>query len=83
MALAVLLVGGVSVPGWGDAYSADDSYLSISLPFSISMYNYSTSNPALQSNGASILLIDFLEGINRYFHHKNQSILLFRNHVRF
>ena len=51
---AVLLTGGVAVSGWGGAYSVDDSYAQITVPFAISMYGYSTTTPSIQSNGVSL-----------------------------
>jgi hypothetical protein len=51
---AVLLVGGVAVSGWGGNYNVDDAFLSVSAPFSVTMYTTTTSTPAVQSNGVSI-----------------------------
>jgi hypothetical protein len=50
----VLLVGGVTVSGWGGSTNVDDAYLAVSAPFTVSMYTSSTSSPAVQSNGVSI-----------------------------
>ncbi|CAF1335188.1 unnamed protein product [Rotaria sordida] len=52
---AVQLTGAVAVPGWGGAYSVDDASLPLSLPFSISLYGYSTSTASVQSNGCVCL----------------------------
>ncbi|CAF1450704.1 unnamed protein product [Rotaria sordida] len=56
---AVQLTGAVAVPGWGGAYSVDDAYLLLSLPFSISLYGYSTSTASVQSNGASLDIVSY------------------------
>ena len=56
---AVLLVGGVPISGWGGAYSVDDSFMTISAPFPITMYGVTTSSPSVQTNGVSDLLVTF------------------------
>ncbi|CAF4660646.1 unnamed protein product, partial [Rotaria socialis] len=52
---AVLLPGAVAVPTWGGMFSVDDSYSTLSIPFSISMYGYSTMSPSVTSNGVVCL----------------------------
>ncbi|CAF4052596.1 unnamed protein product, partial [Rotaria magnacalcarata] len=52
---AVQLTGGVTVPGWGGTVNVDDAYVTLSLPFSISLYGYVTSSASVQSNGCVCL----------------------------
>ncbi|CAM4844087.1 unnamed protein product [Rotaria magnacalcarata] len=49
------LTGGVTVPGWGGTVNVDDAYVTLSLPFSISLYGYVTSSASVQSNGCVCL----------------------------
>ncbi|CAF3219686.1 unnamed protein product [Rotaria sp. Silwood2] len=58
---AVQLAGGVVVPGWNSSVNVDDAYITLSLPFSISLYGYSTSTASVQSNGVSTLMIDLVK----------------------
>ncbi len=51
----VILQGGVNPPGWGGSANADDAVVNITTPFSITMYGYSTTTPAIQTNGVNIL----------------------------
>ncbi|CAF4763458.1 unnamed protein product, partial [Rotaria sp. Silwood2] len=48
---AVQLTGAVTISGWGGTVNVDDAYVTISLPFSISLYGYVTSSASVQSNG--------------------------------
>ncbi len=52
----MLLVDGVAVPGWGGQNNIDDAYVTVSIPFAISMYGVSTTTPSVQSNGVSNLI---------------------------
>lgn len=49
----VQLVGGVSVPGFGGSISVDDAAVMINLPLAITLYNYSSSNVTISTNGVS------------------------------
>ena len=51
-----MLQSGVNPPGWGGSSSLDDNFLLINIPFSISMYGYSTTTPSIQSNGVNSIL---------------------------
>ncbi|CAF1502750.1 unnamed protein product, partial [Rotaria sordida] len=48
---AVQLTGAVAIAGWSGTVSVDDAYMTLSLPFSISLYGYTTSSASVQSNG--------------------------------
>jgi len=48
---AVMLAGGVNPSNWSGSATADDSTVMIPVPFSISLYSYSTTTPYLQTNG--------------------------------
>ena len=50
---AVQLIGGVSISGWGGSTSVDDAFLTVNVPFPITMYGVTTSTPAVQTNGVS------------------------------
>ncbi|CAF4911689.1 unnamed protein product, partial [Rotaria socialis] len=52
---AVQLIGGVTITGWGGTVNVDDAYVTISLPFSITLYGYTTSSASVQSNGCVCL----------------------------
>ncbi|CAF1307518.1 unnamed protein product [Rotaria sordida] len=52
---AVQLTGAVAIAGWGGTVSVDDAYMTLSLPFSISLYGYTTSSASVQSNGCICL----------------------------
>ncbi|CAF1512992.1 unnamed protein product, partial [Rotaria magnacalcarata] len=52
---AVQLIGGVTITGWGGTVNVDDAYVTISLPFSITLYGYTTSSASVQSNGCICL----------------------------
>lgn len=57
---AVLLTGGVAVPGWGGTVNVDDLAVAVGpTPFAISMYGTSTTNPSVQSNGVSDSTFNF------------------------
>ncbi|CAF4947290.1 unnamed protein product [Rotaria sp. Silwood1] len=51
---AVQLTGAVTIPGWDGTVNVDDAYVTVSLPFSISLYGYYTSSASVQSNGLRI-----------------------------
>ena len=51
--LVAPLTGGTAVSGWGGSFAVDDATISISVPFAVSMYGFSTSNVTLSSNGVS------------------------------
>ncbi|CAF3043569.1 unnamed protein product, partial [Rotaria socialis] len=51
---AVQLIGGVTISGWGGSTSVDDAYVLLNpIPFSITLYGYTTSSASVQSNGVS------------------------------
>ncbi|CAF3994795.1 unnamed protein product, partial [Rotaria magnacalcarata] len=53
---AVQLVGGVTISGWGGSTSVDDAYVLLNpIPFSITLYGYTTSSASVQSNGCVCL----------------------------
>lgn len=55
---AILLVGGVAVPGWGVTVDIDDAYAPINVSFHVTLYSTTTSTINVQSNGVSAVLID-------------------------
>jgi hypothetical protein len=54
----VTLVGGIPVTNWGGSNSADDFYTTLNLPLSLTLYNYSTSNVSISTNGVSYPLLN-------------------------
>ncbi|CAF2052799.1 unnamed protein product, partial [Rotaria magnacalcarata] len=58
---AVQLIGGVTISGWGGTVNVDDAYVNISLPFSITLYGYTTSSASVQSNGVSTSIISIFQ----------------------
>ena len=50
------LTGGTTVPGWGGSFTVDDATISISVPFAVSMYGFTTSSVTISSNGVSHFL---------------------------
>ncbi|CAF4832750.1 unnamed protein product, partial [Rotaria socialis] len=53
---AVQLIGGVTISGWGGSTSVDDAYVLLNpIPFSITLYGYTTSSASVQSNGCVCL----------------------------
>jgi hypothetical protein len=54
----VTLVGGIPVTNWGGNISADDFYTTINLPLRLTLYNYSTSNVSISTNGVSYPLLN-------------------------
>lgn len=56
---AVMLQSGANPSGWGGSTTQDDAYIGITVPFSISMYGYSTTTPYIQTNGVNIVLYYF------------------------
>ena len=49
----VQLTDRVVIPGWNSSRKIDDEMCTISLPFNITMYNYSTSIVLVSNNGVS------------------------------
>ncbi|CAF3700582.1 unnamed protein product [Rotaria sp. Silwood1] len=52
---AVLLPGAVAVSNWGGSLSVDDVVYTLSVPFNISMYGFSTTTPTVTTNGVVCL----------------------------
>ena len=50
----VLLVGGVSVSGWGGSINVDDAVVTITAPFALSMYGVASTKVSIQTNGVSL-----------------------------
>ena len=49
----VQLVDGVPIPGLDGTSSIDDIYVTMNLPVTLTLYNYSTSRVSVSSNGVS------------------------------
>ncbi|CAF3661070.1 unnamed protein product, partial [Rotaria socialis] len=48
---AVQLIGGVTISGWGGSTSVDDAYVLLNpIPFSITLYGYTTSSASVQTS---------------------------------
>lgn len=59
---ALQLSGAIAVSGWGNM-NIDDATTRVTLPVSITLYNYTTYNVTVSSNGVSCII--FMEDIFR------------------